>query len=124
MAFWGAPLNDADHAINAVTASLGMQEALSNLNTILIAEKVQPLQIGIGINTGLMNVGDMGSKFRRAYTVIGDAVNLASRLEGQTKYYHIGILVGETTYAQTKNRFIYRKIDKIKVKGKEKVVEI
>ncbi|MFU8797143.1 MAG: CHASE2 domain-containing protein [Gammaproteobacteria bacterium] len=111
MAFWNAPLSDVHHARQAIRAALEMQAATT-------------LPIGIGINTGTMNVGDMGSTFRRAYTVLGDAVNLASRLEGQTKYYGVKIIVGEETYQQTKSEFLFRKLDKIRVKGKEQGVTI
>ena len=124
MAFWGAPLDDPKQVYNAVTAGIDLQAALTKLNDVFEKEKKPRIKIGVGINTGIMNVGDMGSKFRRAYTVLGDTVNLASRLEGQTKFYHVGIIVGELTYNLTKNDFVYRKLDKIKVKGKETGVEI
>jgi adenylate cyclase len=124
MAFWGAPLTDPKHAFNAVTTGIAMQAELTTINAGFLAEKKPAIKIGIGINTGIMNVGDMGSKFRRAYTVLGDTVNLASRLEGQTKFYHIGILVGKQTYEQTKEEFAYRKVDKIKVKGKDTGIEV
>jgi len=124
MAFWGAPLDDPKQVYNAVTAGIALQAALAKLNDVFESEKKPRIKIGVGINTGIMNVGDMGSKFRRAYTVLGDTVNLASRLEGQTKFYHVGIIVGEDTYKHTQNDFAYRKLDKIKVKGKETGVEI
>lgn len=124
MAFWGAPLESSDHALQAVYSALEMQEALSLLNKTWEMEGKSPVKIGVGVNTGLMNVGDMGSKFRRSYTVLGDTVNLASRLEGQSKYYHVDIIVGENTWKQTKDEIVYRKIDKIKVKGKEIGIEI
>lgn len=118
MAFWGSPLEDPQHAVHAVKTGLAMHEKLQEFNAKAKELKWPELHIGIGINTGFMHVGDMGSKFRRAYTVIGDAVNLASRLESLTKTYHVKIIVGENTFAQTKDLFIYRKIDKIRVKGK------
>jgi adenylate cyclase len=118
MAFWGAPLEDPKHACDAVNAGLAMHAKLKEFNAKAREKKWPELHIGVGINTGFMHVGDMGSKFRRAYTVIGDAVNLASRLESLTKFYHVKILVGENTYNQSKDLFIYRKIDKIRVKGK------
>jgi adenylate cyclase len=124
MAFWGAPLADSTHAYNAVSTALAMQAGLAKINVEFLAEKKPEIRIGVGVNSGMMNVGDMGSKFRRSYTVLGDTVNLASRLEGQTKFYHIGILVGEDTYGHTKDRFAYRHIDKIKVKGKETGVDV
>lgn len=124
MAFWGAPAEDPRHAFHAVTTALEMQAKLAQVNMEFQKDNKPNIAIGIGINTGLMNVGDMGSKFRRSYTVIGDAVNLASRLEGQTKYYHIDILVGETTWLRTNKEFVYRKIDKIKVKGKDTGTEV
>lgn len=120
MAFWGAPLDNPKHAFSAVSTALAIQKALNLLNQ---EEQYKTVHAGIGINTGMMNVGDMGSQFRRAYTVIGDAVNLASRLESLTKIYRVDILVGETTFAETKDDFAYRKIDRVKVKGKEQAVD-
>ena len=99
MAFWGAPVAFADHARRAVATSLLMQASARRLNDEFIARGWPPLKIGIGLNTGLMHVGDMGSKIRRAYTVMGDAVNLGSRLEGITKVYGVGIAVGAASRA-------------------------
>jgi adenylate cyclase len=123
MAFWGAPLVDPDHAKHAITAALAMQTKVKELRPIFIERGLPELNIGIGLNTGLMNVGDMGSEFRRAYTVIGDTVNLASRLEALTKYYGVGIIVGEQTQANQPD-FIFRKLDYVRVKGKEVAVTI
>lgn len=124
MAFWGAPIEDPQNAFDAVVSALDMQKNLKELNQVFQKDHKAEIQIGIGINTGLMNVGDMGSKFRRAYTVIGDAVNLASRLEGISKYYHAGIVVGEETFKQTEKQIAYRKLDKVRVKGKGKAINI
>lgn len=124
MAFWGAPLEDPSHAFNAISAALDMKEKLKDLNLALKSLGKPEISIGIGLNTGIMSVGDMGSKFRRAYTVLGDPVNLASRLENLTKYYHVGMIVGEKTQLETKTHFIYRKLDRVKVKGKENAQEI
>lgn len=124
MAFWGAPLDHSKHAFAAVNTALQMQKEIIAFNQTIQEKHFPQIQIGIGVNTGTMVVGDMGSKFRRNYTVIGDSVNLASRLEGLTKLYHINIIVGQTTYHQTKQDFIYRKIDKVKVKGKTVAVDI
>ncbi len=124
MAFWGAPVEDPQNAYHAVLAALQMQKALDKLNLTLSASQKPNLEIGIGINTGIMNVGDMGSQFRRAYTVLGDAVNLGSRLEVQTRSYHVNIIVGENTWQKTKDDFIYRKLDRVLVKGKAKAVDI
>ena len=97
MAFWGAPVAFADHAARAVATSLLMQASAARLNKDFLARGWPALKIGIGINTGMMHVGDMGSKIRQAYTVMGDAVNLGSRLEGITKVYGVGIAVGAAT---------------------------
>jgi adenylate cyclase len=123
MAFWGAPVAFDDHASRAVATSLLMQASAHRLNDDFIARGWPALKIGIGLNTGLMHVGDMGSKIRRAYTVMGDAVNLGSRLEGITKVYGVGITVGEATRAAAPE-FAYRELDLVKVKGKNEPVAI
>jgi len=124
MAFWGAPVVDANHAVHAVGAGLKMQEELQRINREIVAPKGWPeIHIGIGLNSGVMRVGDMGSKIRRAYTVMGDPVNLGSRLEGLTREYGVGILVGEETRKRASG-FAFREIDRVKVKGKDEPVAI
>lgn len=123
MAFWGAPLADAAHGQKAVQAALAMQAALDMLNRQFASEALPLVQIGIGINSGEMNVGDMGSDFRRSYTVIGDAVNLASRLEALTTFYGVPLLVGESTKSLA-CELQYALVDKVQVKGKQQAVRI
>lgn len=123
MAFWGAPVDDAAHALHGVTAALQMQARLGELNRSLTARGWPELKIGIGLNTGTVTVGDMGSPVRKAYTVMGDAVNLASRLEGLTKQYGLGILVGDETRRAAKG-VVFREIDRVRVKGKDEPVSI
>ena len=123
MAFWGAPVADAQHARQAVAAGLAMLAALPKLNGEFRARGWPEVRIGVGINTGPMRVGDMGSRIRRAYTVMGDAVNLASRLEGLTKHYGVDALVGPATRDAAKD-FVYREIDRVRVKGKGAPVAI
>ena len=123
MAFWGAPVDDAQHARNGVLAALDMQKERHILNQKFAARGWPTLKIGVGVNTGNVRVGDMGSQVRRAYTVIGDPVNVASRLEGRTKGYGVGILVGEATRSQVKD-VVFREVDRIRVKGKDEAVTI
>ena len=123
MAFWGAPVAFADHASRAVATSLLMQASAARLNDDFQRRGWPALAIGIGINSGLMHVGDMGSAIRRAYTVMGDAVNLGSRLEGITKVYGVGIAVGEATRVAAPE-FVYRELDLVRVKGKNEPVAI
>jgi len=123
MAFWGAPVDDADAAGNAVRAAIGMQVEAQKLNAEFLAAGLPYFQIGIGLNSGPMRVGDMGSRLRRAYTVMGDAVNLGSRLEGITKTYDVGILIGETTRALVPD-CTCRLVDRVRVKGREAAVEV
>ena len=123
MAFWGAPVADPLHALDAVRAAQGMQRAMETLNATMRARGWPDLRIGVGVNTGKMRVGDMGSRVRRAYTVMGDAVNLASRLEGLTKTYGVGILVGEGTRAQLPG-WACREVDRVRVKGKHQPVTV
>lgn len=123
MAFWGAPLRDAEHAEHAIAAALDMLRAVQKLQAEFARDGLPEVNIGIGINSGVMNVGDMGSQYRRAYTVIGDAVNLASRLEGLTKYYGVDLVVGPRT-RELAPGFAYRRLDRVRVKGKHEAVEV
>jgi adenylate cyclase len=123
MAFWGAPVEDKEHARQAVISALMMQEELQNLQAEFKARGWPDIKIGIGVNSGDMTVGDMGSKVRKAYTVMGDAVNLGSRLEGITKQYGVGILVGEET-RKLVNDVVFREVDKVRVKGKDEPITI
>ncbi len=123
MAFWGAPLRDNAHAQHAVETALEMLAALPDLRAGFRARGWPDMDIGIGINTGFMNVGDMGSSFRRAYTVIGDAVNLGSRLESLTKYYGVRLLVSDATRTAVKG-VVFRRLDRVRVKGKTEPIEI
>jgi adenylate cyclase len=123
MAFWGAPVADPNHAQNAVLAALDMQREAKALNEKFKAKGWPTFKIGIGVNSGTMRVGDMGSKIRKAYTVMGDAVNLGSRLEGITKQYGADIIIGEATKARI-NGIVCREIDRVRVKGKDEPVAI
>jgi adenylate cyclase len=123
MAFWGAPVHDHLHRQHAVEAALAMLDKVVEMRPDFSARNWPEVNIGIGINTGMMNVGDMGSEYRRAYTVIGDAVNLGSRLEGLTKYYGVQLIVSETTAAGLEG-IVLRRLDRVKVKGKNEPVTI
>ena len=124
MAFWGAPVDDAEHAKNAVLTGLEMDIALKELNKSLMARGWPELKIGVGVNSGPMTVGDMGSPVRQSYTVMGDAVNLGSRLESITKQYGVGFIAGESTRELLKSDFVFRELDRVRVKGKEEPVGI
>ena len=123
MAFWGAPISDPEHAKHALEAAIEMLNRLKLIHKDFEKRGWPPIKIGVGLNTGNMNVGNMGSEFRMAYTVLGDAVNLGSRLEGLTKGYGVELIVSETTAAAVPD-YIYREIDKVRVKGKDKPVTI
>lgn len=123
MAFWGAPVETPDHATLAVQSALGMVDAVQALNAEHRERGLPAIGVGIGLNTGPMCVGDMGSDIRRSYTVIGDAVNLGSRLEGLCKIYGVEIVASETTYALAQG-FAWQELDRVCVKGKEQAVAI
>jgi len=123
MAFWGAPVADADHARQGVITALEMQRECVKLREKFRARGWPEFNIGVGLNSGPVRVGDMGSQVRKAYTAMGDAVNLASRLEGRTKTYGVGVLVGEKTREIVKD-VVYRELDLIKVKGKDTAVRV
>jgi len=123
MAFWGAPLTDKKHAEHALDAGIAMQKAVKLLHDEFAKKNWPLVNIGIGLNSGVMRVGDMGSRFRRSYTVLGDSVNLASRVESLTKYYGVNFMVGENTQKNQPN-FVFRKLDRVRVKGKKVGIEI
>ena len=123
MAFWGAPLPDEQHARNALLAGLAMLKKLEEMQPIFKAKGWPPIHIGVGLNTGSMNVGNMGSEFRMAYTVLGDAVNLGSRLEGLTKQYGVSMIVSESVKTAVSD-YVFRELDRVRVKGKDKPVAI
>jgi adenylate cyclase len=122
MAFWNAPLEQEKHADRATLTALEMMSTLHSLNEKWPVEK--QLNIGIGLNTGIMTVGNMGSKSRMDYTLMGDNVNLGARLEGTNKIYGTNIIISEFTYRALADRFICRELDFIRVKGKKKPVQI
>jgi len=123
MAFWGAPLEDPQHARNALLAAVEMQGALQELMPLFAKRGWPKIRIGIGLNTGVMRVGNMGSEFRMAYTVMGDAVNLGARIEGLTKTYGVTIAVGEPTRDAVPD-FSFLELDRVRVRGKDRPVAI
>ena len=122
MAFFNAPVNVKDHADKACDTALLMIERLDELNKELVKEGLFEIHIGIGINSAEVIVGNMGSDTRFNYTVIGDGVNLASRVEGLTKQYGVEILITEFTVAKLQKEYLYREIEPVKVKGKDEAV--
>jgi adenylate cyclase len=124
MAFWNAPLDDADHAKNAVRTALQMMESLDEFNREIVAEGIPPFGMGLGINTGTVVVGNMGSNQRFDYTCLGDSVNLASRLEGQSKPYGVRIILGPRTAELVRDAYSVAELDCIAVKGKTEGVRI
>jgi len=124
MAFWGAPLPDPSHAENAVRCALRMLARLETLNGEWVERGLRPIRIGLGLSTGTMRVGNMGSRTRFDYTVIGDNVNLASRLEDLNKAYGTSLLVAEPTRTALPPSFVCRDVDFVRVKGKRKPARI
>jgi adenylate cyclase len=125
MAFWGAPFEEPGHAAKACNAALEMMKRVRELQKQWEAQGKPSLDIGIGLNTGVASVGNMGSVLRYGYTALGDAVNLSSRLEGLNKDYSTHIIANETTYQGAKDDgFVFRELDLIRVKGKQQPVTI
>jgi adenylate cyclase len=123
MAFWGAPVETPEHANLAVVTALAMVKEVDAINREHRAQGLPEISVGIGLHTGKMLVGDMGSDIRRSYTVIGDAVNLGSRLEGLSKVYGCTIIASEATQRRAPE-FLWQELDRVRVKGKEQAVTI
>ena len=124
MAFWGAPIAQKDHALRTCLASLEMQKRLAVLRPNWKKQGKPALEVRIGLNTGVMIVGNMGGRDRFDYTVIGDSVNLASRLEGANKQYGSSIMISDFTYQHVKEHVAVRELDLIQVKGKTEPVKV
>lgn len=123
MAFWGAPVDNPMHATLAVRAAIDMAEAVQEMSRANLAAGLPEVAVGIGINTGLMSVGDMGSDVRRSYTVIGDSVNLAARLEGLSATYGVSVLATEATVKAVPG-YVWQELDLVRVKGRQQIVKI
>ena len=124
MAFWNAPLDDKHHALNAVRTGLAMLHDLEKFNEDISKEGIPAFGMGLGINTDTVVVGNMGSDQRFDYTCLGDGVNLASRLEGQSKPYGVKIVIGPKTAEYVQSEYQVVELDLIAVKGKTEPVKI
>jgi adenylate cyclase len=124
MAVYGAPLPLTDHPIRACQTALAMIAALEPLNRAWSERGLPSIAIGVGINTGTVSVGNMGSEARFDYTVMGDAVNLGARLEGLTKTYGVSILVGEATERAARDHFVFREVDSVRVIGRKAATRV
>ena len=123
MAFWGAPVDDPDHARHAVAAALAMRARLPALHAELAAHGWPPLELNIGINTGTLVVGDMGSRHRRAYTVMGDAVNLAARLQSLSSHHGLGLVIGDATRRALGDTLCLA-LGRVPVRGRDALVSV
>lgn len=124
VAFWGAPVRIKDHHQKAVISGLQMIKALKTFNQENIGKGLPELKVGIGIHTGEVILGNIGSEKKLDYTVIGDSVNLTSRLEGLTKLYRCPIIISQDTYEHLQDKIICKILDYVKVKGKDKPIKI
>ena len=124
MAFWGAPVEQPDHPVLACRAALEMQAEVERLNQRFAERSLPTISIGIGLSTGPMTIGNMGSDDHFAYTALGDRVNLGARLEGQTKEFGVSIMVSDTTYKRVEDEMRCRELGSIRVKGRTEPVRV
>ena len=124
MAFWGAPVKTTDHALQSVHCAISMTNRLESVNSRLLEKNFPAINIGVGIHTGDVVLGNIGSDKKLDYTVIGDGVNLASRLEGLTKTYGCALIISEDTYRAVRDRVPCLLIDKVRVKGKQQPIDL
>ncbi len=124
VAFWGAPLEDHEHALHAVEAAIAMQEAMERLRAELRAEGLPEIHMRVGVHTAELSVGNYGSDDRFYYTAMGDGMNLASRLEGTNKFYRTPILLSGSTVAELGGRIPVRRVDRVRVAGKKTAIDI
>lgn len=124
MAYWNAPFDIKDHADKAVSSALEQLQKLQEINKDLIANNFPAVNIGIGITTGIATVGEIGSVGRSDFTIIGDNVNIASRIESLCKYYGSSLMISEDTKDKLTGEYIFRYLDNIQVKGKDKSIKI
>ncbi|MDO6462273.1 adenylate/guanylate cyclase domain-containing protein [Granulosicoccaceae sp. 1_MG-2023] len=123
MAFWGAPVPSNTHAADALTAAFAMLDEVDALSREFVKEGLPPISVGIGLSTGVCNVGNLGSEYRMAYTVVGDTVNTAQRLERETRRYQVPIIVSAATAAQTPD-MLFRELDTVHIKGRSERVQM
>ncbi len=124
MALWGVPIGHADDAFNAVRACLAMREELAKLNKLRLSRGQNPIKIGMGLNTGPVIAGNIGSDEKMEYTVIGDSTNLASRVESVTKEYGTDLLISQNVYERISDRFIFEACQSVRVKGKSAPIQL
>ncbi len=121
MAVWGAPAKTQTHAFDALSAAMDIQREIAELNARYDSMQLPHIQVGVGVSTGLANVGPLGSEYRMDYTVVGDTVNVAQRLEAQTRKYHVPVIVSDKT-AEALPDILFRELDTVQVKGRKKSV--
>ena len=124
VAFWGTPIELKNHALNACRAAIKMMQSLKEFNEEQVKKGIKPINIGIGLNSGILTVGNIGSEKKKNYTAIGDKADLAEDLQDYNKIYHTNIIISENTYKKAAEWLVVRELDSIIVKESEKPLRI